>query len=200
VTPQTPHVELTDTLREEIALHAFGMLEGEDATRVARHLEGGCAVCLQEFQAVTSVLVGLTSSVEPVAPSPDLKQRLLTRVRSEKRDASHPEPGVYVVRSGSGTWKQSPWEGIAFMRLYYDRATGRVTSLVRVDPGARYPAHRHRGVEQSWVLEGSCRLGAVTARAGDFVCAAAGTEHGVLVSDEGCLLLMITTAKDEVLL
>lgn len=198
--PRTHHFELTGTLREELALYAFGLLEGEHATEVAGHLEAGCSVCNEEFQAVAGVMVELASAVVEVAPADSLKQRLLMRINSEKQGQEEQcGPGMYVVRSGSGKWRQTRWDGIAWMRLHHDQTTGLTTSLVRVDPGARYPAHRHRGVEQSWVVEGSCRIGSVTIRAGDFACATAGSEHGILESDDGCVLLMVTSAKDEVL-
>ncbi|MGH9627061.1 MAG: cupin domain-containing protein, partial [Bryobacteraceae bacterium] len=103
-----------------------------------------------------------------------------------------------IVRGGRGKWMQTPWKGVAYMRLRYDGATGFTTGLLRIDPGARYPAHHHNGVEQSWVLQGSCRIGSVTIRAGDFACAEAGTDHGVLESDEGCVLLIMSSEKDEV--
>jgi anti-sigma factor ChrR (cupin superfamily) len=198
MTPQA-HPELTDSLREELGLYAFGMLESESAAQIAQHLETGCAVCTEELQAVTGLVVALSSAVDVVAPAPDLKDRLLARVRTEKPSVEQPESGIYVVRGGQGKWKETPWKGITYLRLYYDRTTGFATSLLRVEPGSQYPAHRHRGVEQSWVVEGSCRIGSVTIRAGDYACAAAGTEHGVLVSDDGCLLLMVSSAKDEVL-
>ena len=199
MTPQITHVELTDTLGEELALFAFGLLESEQATHMARHLETGCAVCNNEFRSLTSVMAGLASSIHPVDPSPDLKQRLLAGIRSKEQVKEQPEPGMYIVRSGSGKWRQSPWKGISYQRLYYDPATGFATSLLRIDPGAQYPAHRHKGAEQSWIVQGSCRIGSVTLHAGDFACAAAGTEHGVLESDDGCVLLIVSSAKDEVL-
>ncbi len=45
----------------------------------------------------------------------------------------------------------------------------------------------------------SCRIASVTPYARDFACAAAGTEHGVLESDDGCVLLIVSSAKDEAL-
>jgi hypothetical protein len=117
MTPQIVHDELTDTLGEELALFAFGLLEGEQATHMARHLEGGCAVCNNELHLLTSVMVGLSLSIPPIAPAPDLKQRLLARIRSKEQVRQQPEPGMYIVRSGSGEWRQSPWKGISYLRL-----------------------------------------------------------------------------------
>ena len=85
---------------------------------MARHLETGCAVCNNEFRSITSVMAGLASSIPPVDPAPDLKQRLLARIGSEEQVKEQPEPGMYIVRSGSGKWRQSPWNGISYQRLY----------------------------------------------------------------------------------
>ena len=189
MTPHAPHVELTDALREDIALYAFGLLERDQAADIEQHLDS-CTVCNQELRAIENVVSGLSA---PAAPPPDLKNRLLTRIQTRE------EPGVTVHRSGSGTWHRTPWRGVTYQRLHFDAATGYLTSLLRVQPGGRYPSHRHHGDEQSWVLEGSCRIGSVSIRAGDFAVAAAGTVHGVLESEEGCLLLIVSSARDEVL-
>ena len=88
---------------------------------------------------------------------------------------------------------------MTYQGLYQDSATGMVTSLPRLEPGGRYPAHRHHGAEQTWVVQGSCRIGSESIRAGDFAGAAAGTVHGVLESDEGCVHLIVSSARDEIL-
>ena len=194
--PPTQHAELSDTLRDDVAAYAFGILQGEQAYNMARHLETGCPVCNKELRDVAGVMTALACTVEEKAPKPSIKDRLLARARGEKQ-VDH--PGLYVVRPGEGKWRKTRWEGVQFLLLHSDKQTGASTSLVRVDPGGRYPAHRHRGTEQTWVLQGSCRIGAITIQAGDYACAAAGSEHGELVSDRGCLLLIISAARDEVL-
>ena len=115
--PQIPHVELTDTLGEELAMFAFGLLENDQAMHMARHLETGCAVCNDEFRSLRSVMAGLASSISPIDPAPDLKQRLLARIGSKEQVKEQPEPGMYIVRSSSGKWRQSPWKGISYQRL-----------------------------------------------------------------------------------
>lgn len=195
------HSELTDALREELSQYALGLLEDDESARVSRHLEDGCGVCNQEFAAYAEAVGVWSSALELETPSPKLKERLMSRVRSQIEASKMDElpPGFLVVRSGSGKWRPTPWQGITFMKLFHDKETGAATSLLRVEPGAKYPAHRHGGVEQSWVVEGSCRIGSITIRAGDYACAYGGTEHGVLVSEEGCVLLVMSSARDEIL-
>jgi hypothetical protein len=125
--PQIVHVELTDTLSEELALFAFGLLESEQAMHIARHLETGCAVCNNELRSLTSVMAGLASSIPPIDPAPDLKKRLLARIRSKEQEREQPGPGMYIVRSGSGNWRQTQWNGISYLRIYNDPVTGFAT-------------------------------------------------------------------------
>lgn len=191
MTPHTPHLA-----PEDLALYAFGLLERDQAAEIDFHLSAGCAVCSRELQAFENVAVELA---QPAAPPPELKHLLFDRIRRPVDSPEEPEPGLVIHRAGTGKWQPTPWKGITYRRLHHDPATGMVTSLLRVKPGGRYPAHRHRAAEQSWVLEGSCRIGSITIRAGDFAAAAAGTVHGVLESDEGCLLLIVSSAKDEIL-
>ena len=48
------------------------------------------------------------------------------------------------------------WEPTRFLGVYskklYEDASGRMTTLTKMEPGARLPDHRHVGIEQSLVL------------------------------------------------
>ena len=199
--PDAMHHELTDALREELSLFVLGLLEGEEAARLYPPSRSRLRCFNQEFTANAEALGMWSSDLQLETPSPELKERLMSRIRSEAQANTRDElpPGFLVVRSGSAKWRPTPWDGISYIKLFLDKETGAATSLVRVEPGARYPAHRHRGLEQSWVVEGSCRIGSISIRAGDYACAYAGTEHGVLVSDEGCVLLVMSSERDEIL-
>lgn len=86
------------------------------------------------------------------------------------------EPGV------SGVWVKA---------LRVDPAAGRApTILLRFDPGASYPAHRHPAGEELFVLEGSVRVGSEDLRVGDYLCTAPGQAHAVH-SEGGCILLAV---------
>jgi anti-sigma factor ChrR (cupin superfamily) len=82
--------------------------------------------------------------------------------------------------------------------VLYQDASGRRTVLTRMEPGARLPRHRHVGLEQSFVLEGSLvdEDGACTA--GNFVWRRQGSIHGAW-SPEGCIGLGIFEQPNEFL-
>lgn len=85
-------------------------------------------------------------------------------------------------------WQQTRWPGIEIKVLMEDKATGMMTSLTRMAPGATLPDHMHVGIEQSYVLEGALvdHEGACTA--GNFVWRKAGSRHTAHAPD-GCLVL-----------
>ncbi len=84
----------------------------------------------------------------------------------------------------------SAWQHFApGIRLRVLRGRGEVMSmLVRFAPGARLPAHRHALGEHCLMLEGDLFLGDTLLRNGEYQWAPAGSEHGELMSDVGCLL------------
>lgn len=63
-------------------------------------------------------------------------------------------------------------------------------SVLRYQPGAHVPAHRHQGYEYIHVLAGSQRDNRGTYSAGALVVNAPGSAHEV-VSDGGCTVLVI---------
>jgi anti-sigma factor ChrR (cupin superfamily) len=95
------------------------------------------------------------------------------------------------------------WEPVSFgvlaKQLYLDTVADSVTMLVRMAPGSTYPAHRHGGPEQCFVLEGDLRVGDIVLHAGDFQCAASDSVHEITRTDGGCLLLIVSSQHDELL-
>jgi anti-sigma factor ChrR (cupin superfamily) len=128
-------------------------------------------------------------SVQPVEPPAALRASILAAVRETPQDSR-------TVRSDEGDWVTFPCPGVRVKLLSIDDRRGTATLLMDLDPGSRVPAHDHHGDEESFVVRGSCRIGALALRQGDFHRAGAGTHHGDVVSDEGCLLLL-TVDKDD---
>ena len=87
-------------------------------------------------------------------------------------------------------WQPSQFAKIAMKVLYRDDARGEMTVLLKWEPGAMLPFHRHPEIEQSWVLEGSVYDHEGTCRAGQFVWRRPGSMHETH-TDEGCILLAI---------
>lgn len=136
------------------------------------------------------VAEALAAALAPATPKPErmrsLRERVLARVRAD-------EPQRFLtVRTTDGTWIPIAPK-IAVKHLQDD---GTMQSfLLRLDPGGRLPAHDHRYADELCVVvEGSVRLGDVEVSRGDFHLAFAGSSHGELVSDAGCILFLRTAS------
>jgi anti-sigma factor ChrR (cupin superfamily) len=94
------------------------------------------------------------------------------------------------------------WEevvpGIRRKLLFVDEERHYNTALVRVEAGTRYPSHRHADVEELMVLEGDLNVHGVSMRAGDYCRAEPHTVHQETFSESGCLLLLLTSERDQV--
>ena len=85
-------------------------------------------------------------------------------------------------------WEPTRFPGIQTKTLFLDKASGSVTALIRMAPGARLPDHEHPLSEQSFVLQGVLEDDDGNCAAGDFVWRPAGSRHEAW-SPGGCLVL-----------
>ena len=94
------------------------------------------------------------------------------------------------------------WEATAFpgveRKVLYSEPSGRQTVLIRMESGARLPKHRHVGLEQSFVLDGTLVDDDGACGAGNYVWRRPGSVHSAW-SPSGCLLLGIFEAPNEFL-
>lgn len=90
-------------------------------------------------------------------------------------------------------WRETRHEGVALCVLRRDEATGDATVLIRMRPGCAYPAHRHNGVEEVFVLQGGYRDARGTYRAGSYVLNEAGSAHSpvALEGADDCVLFAV---------
>lgn len=96
-----------------------------------------------------------------------------------------------VVHTAEIAWEESPAKGIWRKRIYLDGPSeaGKVTSLVRFDAGARFPAHDHPQGEEILVLEGTFSDETGDYPAGHHLLNPDGSRHQPY-SAEGCLLFV----------
>lgn len=94
-------------------------------------------------------------------------------------------------------WEPTPHPGVE-RKILYREPSGRETVLLRMAPGARLPDHRHVGVEQSFVLQGTLADEEGACTAGNFVWRRPGSVHNAWTPD-GCLLLAIFEKPNEFL-
>ena len=79
----------SDEILEQAALYALGALEGKERQQFEKLVADGCATCraVEEFQ---DVATHLGSSVKPVQPPPQLRQKLLDRIHQQDSSAAKP--------------------------------------------------------------------------------------------------------------
>lgn len=79
-------------IQDLLPAYALSCLDDSERRLVADHL-AGCSLCRAELRAFEAIANDLALVVPDVAPSPDLRRRLLARVApSPQRTISHPQP------------------------------------------------------------------------------------------------------------
>src|SRR5262245_34130130 len=86
-------------------------------------------------------------------------------------------------------WEKSVYPGCETKTLLVDRASGVLTLLLRMAPGAKLPDHEHVLIEQTFVLEGTLVCGEGVCEAGQFVWRPAGSRHEAWAGPDGGLML-----------
>jgi quercetin dioxygenase-like cupin family protein len=180
-----------DEWLERAEIYALSALEGDELTQFEAHLSSGCPLCAAHLKETEEALALLSGSIQPLTPPPAVKARLWEQIEAGK-------PGFVFTHAGEGEW-QEMGPGVLARILYMDSAGQRVTALVRMEPGSRYDNHRHTQTEELYVLEGSCYCGGRLLRQGDYHRAEAGSIHLDTHTDEGSLMLVITSAQNEML-
>src|ERR1700751_251398 len=85
--------------------------------------------------------------------------------------------GSTYVKPSEMDWKPTRFEKVSIKVLYEDSERGEMTCLLRLEPGAYIPFHKHPEIEQSLVLEGSVEDHDGVATAGDYVWRKPGSFH-----------------------
>lgn len=160
-------------------------------------------------------LEALASSLEPVAPPPFVRARILASAEPRGHLGAHVEAlarffeiGLEKARAlldaiaSDDAWEPHP-SGIGLVHVAGGprlAAASADTGLVRFPAGVDWPLHRHLGEERHLFLAGGIRehVTGRTFRAGDVLVSAAGTEHAFQVlPDEDCVTAVILMAGIE---
>lgn len=152
----------------------------------------------QETASFESVTTDLAFQVEPIDPPVSLGARLLDRLQKAPQLSRPAKDPLTFVKASEGRWQEAA-PGVMVKVLFFDPVSRRATALVRMAPGTSYAPHRHTEAEELYVLEGGCFCGGRELSTGDYHRAEAGTEHHDTSSDEGCLLLVISSPQNKML-
>jgi putative transcriptional regulator len=137
MTPDDPFAALAPA-------YALGALDADEAALFVEHLASGCAGCAEEVEAHGAALGALAPAGEP--PDAIVREQLLDLADAPRGPIDTSRYSWDVVAPGVrvATLKEDPSRDLR-------------ACLVWADPGARHPAHRHRGDEVILVLQGALR-------------------------------------------
>lgn len=192
------------------ALHALDILDESERGAFAEKLKE-FAELKSELAAVESTIAAIAYTAPPVPVAPDLKNRLFQRIAElppTHAESANLKPVVtsptennapsLIVRSNDVKWKSYGVPGVSFAKLYIDKKKREITCLMRLEPGATFPLHRHAASEEVFVLEGDLMVEGEICHQGDYIRSLPGSIHSSLTQG-GCLLLMKTSIDNEML-
>src|SRR5688572_28828767 len=155
-----------------------------------RHRKDADSFRLAEAQAGTGRSAQAMTDI--LKPAASLQERLARRIAAET--------GVEPVLPATPQWSEPEWEevapGISCKLLATDAEKHRVSMLVRLAPGAAYPAHTHAGVEELHLLDGELWIDERKLFPGDYNQAEASTGDQRVWSETGCTCVLITSTQD----
>lgn len=85
-------------------------------------------------------------------------------------------------------WEDTKFEGVKAKTLLLDKASGLLTVLLKMEPGARLPDHEHALIEQTFVIEGKLVDPDGVCTAGNFVWRPSGSRHAAYTPNGGLML------------
>lgn len=178
---------ITDDIQALALADAIGALDPDDRQELLDRLAALPPGVRAEVAHLYDASVEIAASAGGEEPSPGVRDALLARIAV---------PSNHTIRSSEGAWVETGLPGVRMKILAIDRVRDRITMLIKGEPGARYPAHRHSGPEECYVISGSLFVEGRHLRAGDFHHAEGDTDHGELWTEEGVEVLLVASASD----
>jgi quercetin dioxygenase-like cupin family protein len=201
-----PHPQLTDEIADSAAQYALGLLPDSERSSLEQHLAEGCLICESEIGRCADLLASWAKQEASLSAPLELRQRLLQNLGEKPNLPVAPSSpilfnrsGIMLLRTTAMEWGPGPTPGLQVKVLFDDPRSEMTTVLIRMSPGALYPSHRHKGVEEVYVLEGELLVEGMKLCAGDFCLSQPESVHQSTYSGSGCLLVVKTSKHDEVL-
>jgi anti-sigma factor ChrR (cupin superfamily) len=172
--------------------YAAHALPASDVAAAEAHI-AACPHCQRELEALRPVVDRFVSwPTDLLRPPTLLQERLAQRIAAETGREPVPPPAPH--------WREPDWEqvapGIECKLLATDKERHRVSMLVRLAPGARYPAHTHAGVEELHLLDGELWIDERKLLPGDYNYGPPGASDERVWSETGCTCVLVTSTRD----
>ena len=173
---------------EALALaDSIGTLDPEERRELEARLSRLSPEEREEVARLYETTTAMAATIELVTPPAHLRERVLHAART---------PARYTVWGADQGWSDTPLAGISMKVLAVDRVRSIATLLIRAEPGAVYPSHRHHGPEECYVIRGSVVIDGRVLHAGDFHHADEGSDHGEITTTEGAEVLILGAIED----
>jgi anti-sigma factor ChrR (cupin superfamily) len=180
-----PHSEVT-------CAYALRALPASEVAAAEAHI-AACPECQRELESLRPVVNRFAAwPTDVLRPPTSLQGRLARRIAEETGKEPVPPPAPQ--------WSEPEWDqvapGIECKLLATDSERHRVSMLVRLAPGASYPAHTHAGVEELHLLDGELWIDERKLFPGDYNYGAPGAGDERVWSATGCTCVLVTSTKD----
>jgi len=172
--------------------YALQALPASETAAAEVHI-ASCPDCQRELESLRPVVDRLVAwPADVLRPTTALQGRLALRIAGET--------GKQPVTPPARQWSEPEWEqvapGIECKVLASDTERHRVSMLVRLAPGASYPAHTHADVEELHLLDGELWIDERKLFPGDYNYGAPGAIDQRVWSETGCTCVLVTSTKD----
>jgi anti-sigma factor ChrR (cupin superfamily) len=178
---------------ELLCVYALQALPSSEVPALEAHISA-CVDCQHELESLRPVVESFVSwPTDVLRPPTSLWGRLAQRIAAET--------GAKPLLPETARWAEPEWKdvapGISCKLLATDSERNRVSMLVRLAPGADYPAHRHAGLEELHLLDGELMIDDRKLYPGDYNRAEPGSVDSRVWSKTGCTCVLITSTLDE---
>ena len=177
---------------ETTCAYALQLSPASEVAAAEAHI-ASCPDCRRELESLRPVVDRFVSwPTDVLRPTTSLQARLARRIAEET--------GKEPVLTPQPQWSEPEWEqvapGIECKLLAIDMERHRVSMLVRLAPGASYPAHTHAGVEELHLLDGELWIDEKKLVPGDYNYGAPGAGDECVWSETGCTCVIVTSTED----
>ncbi len=184
-----------DHAAELAALHAAGVLDGEDAAAMA-HCDdcpfGRAALTALGFENTAAAIA--STVFPPVAPSAGLKDRIMARISPVVPESE--KSVTQFIFEDEGEWQTLPGGKIRLKTLSDLPESGHAMILLEAAPGGVFVPHFHEGAEEIFLISGDLTTNGRVLGPGDYLRHAAGTHHPKAISEHGCRAILVTAREN----
>jgi len=178
---------IPDELEALVLADSIGALDPDERLALEARLDALTAQERSDIARLYEAATAVALSVPLLEPPAHVRDRVLAAAR---------RPTRYTAWAADATWIDTGLPGIRARVLAVDKARSLVTLVIRAEPGAAYPPHRHHGPEECYVISGSVVIDGRVLHAGDFHHADEDSDHGEITTTEGAEVLLVGAVDD----